>query len=473
MKLAPSAFALLLIISLGFSLWNQTLIINATDMHGLPLEAAQVSITYQKASSLSEDDGLLSGVTGKNGLFSAPLENKVPPLQQSYKVKVTVYTSYWEGETRIMELNNSDPQTFVNGTDPRNFTFMVPVELEQAYIEVLSSTHAPVSGADVVIAADAQLKRSTGGHGEASFLLPKGMVFSGTAAFGNLSKQFSTAEADESGGIKTITVVLPETPVAEPPSAASGLALTINFANGSSVAAHAFNYTFGGSTFTASTDSSGTATLALGAAGPLEIAIAQNEYDYRYTVDYSGQKEHSITLQPLLQISSFYSEPDGADCYRVIANVSDPRITLPLDVKMERYGKLTNVTLPVSGDAGGIFTSRLCIQAETKVVVRASNKYEAAGAVLALVPATGGFGPIAPSTPAKPAAPAKISTPVEVEKLFLPALLIGILAGIVLAFVFARRYIYMVPRLVAQYLYKLIRDMRKTRGKPPAGPPSE
>ena len=179
MKHAAAAFALLLVISLGFSLWNQTLIINATDMHGLPLEAAQGSITYQKASSLSEDDGLLTGVTGENGLFSAPLENKVPALQQSYKVKVTVYTSYWEGETRIMELNNSDPKTFINGTDPRNFTFMVPVELEQAYIEVLSSAHAPVSGADVVIAADAQLKRSTGERGGASFLLPKGMVFSG------------------------------------------------------------------------------------------------------------------------------------------------------------------------------------------------------------------------------------------------------------------------------------------------------
>jgi len=468
MKAKPGIFALAILLSatLGFSLWNQTLIINATDMNGLPLEGAQVSIAYQKASSLSEDDGLLAGTTGENGLFAAPLENKVPPLQQSYKVKVTVYTSYWEGETRIMELN---------GTGPRNFTFMVPVELEQIYIEVLSSFHAPVSGADVVVAAGAQLKRSTGQLGEASFLLPKGVEFFGTAASGNLSKQFSTSEADASGGAKTITVVLPETPVSEPvPGAASGLALTISLANGSVAAAHAFNYTFGGSTYAASTDSSGTAMLVLGADGPLEIAIAQNEYDYHYAIDYTGQPSRTITLQPLLQISSFHSEPDGADCYRVIANVSDPRTSLPLDVKMERYGKLTNVTLPVTGEAGGIFTSRLCIQGETKVTVRASNKYEAAGAVLVLTPNTGGFGPIAPTGPAKPVQPATPQKVFQSEVLFLPALLIGILAGIVLAFVFARRYVVRIPNLVAQYLYKLIRDMRKTRGPPQIKePPAE
>lgn len=110
MRIAHFALLLLLFAGIAHPLWNQTLTISAADMHGVALEGAQVSVTYQKAASLSEDDGSLSGFTGQDGKFIAQLENKVPVLQQSYKVKVAVSAPYWEGETRLYEAQLKRPQ---------------------------------------------------------------------------------------------------------------------------------------------------------------------------------------------------------------------------------------------------------------------------------------------------------------------------------------------------------------------------
>ena len=78
-KLALSAVALLLSVSLCFSLWNYTFTVTALDLNGKPVENAAVSIVYQKISALSEDDGLLSGLTDANGTACPVLRSVTRP----------------------------------------------------------------------------------------------------------------------------------------------------------------------------------------------------------------------------------------------------------------------------------------------------------------------------------------------------------------------------------------------------------
>lgn len=471
MKTAVLAVVFLLAASLGFPVWNATLSISAADMNGVPLEGARVAVAYQELSALSEDDGQASGTTDENGLFSILLENRVPQQSESHKAKVTLSTSYWEGETRTYLLN---------GTGPMNFSFIVPVELEQIYIEVLTSRQALVQGASVAVSSGDVIRKTTGARGEVALFLPKGSSFSGTATYGNLTKAFTSSEIDESGGAKTLSVVLPEAAEQQPetpaPALAGGFELKILLPNGSAAASHPLNATYAGIKHAAYTDSSGMASFQLNGSNLLQVEIAENEYVYRYDIDASKKDAATIALEPLLQVNSFTSAPDGEGCYRIIASISDPRTSLPLDVRMERFGESANFTLPVAGEAGGIFSSRLCIKTETKVVVRATNKYESAGAVLVLLPQAGAVGPVAPVVPiiAKPDAASPEKKPYPAETLLLPALVIGLLAGLVLLFVFARRYLYRIPRFIAEYLHKTMREMQKGRKPPMPGiPPAD
>ncbi|MCX6772899.1 MAG: hypothetical protein NTV88_03975 [Candidatus Micrarchaeota archaeon] len=468
MKLIHFALALFLFSSICFSLWNSTFTVRALDLNGKAVENADVSIVYQKMAALSEDDGLLEGLTDANGNFLAELENKVNTASQTYKAKITVSTDYWAGEARRLELNNT----------ANNYTFIVPVTLNDIQVLVLSSKNAHVEGASVFVGGKHPIKRSTDAFGAASISMPEGVAFTGVATYNDFSKQFSSKDISESAGGKVLTVILPETPnAASSPITANGtgnFALQLLLANGSVAQNQQIRVAYAGQTYKVITDSNGIAQFALSGRGQVKAIVTQNEYDYPFAFDYTGQRSTTIALYPLLQISSFTSVPDGNDCYRVIANVSDPRTSLPLDVQMSKFVSLSNTSLPVSGEFGGIFTSRLCIRAETKVVVRATNKYEAAGAVIVLTPQNVQVGPIAlPSLPSsKPAEPVAKPKPIEnPENFILPAFLIGAVAIIVILLVFGRRYLTRIPRFIAEYLHKTMRDTQKKRPKIPQMPP--
>jgi len=330
-----------------------------------------------------------------------------------------------------------------------------------------------LQGAVLTISIPITLQKNTGSFGEALLWFPPGTNFSGIAQYGNLSKAFTSAEVDSSGSRRTLTVKLPEKPEAAPVVAgvASSLQLTLRLANGSAGAGRHIGVDFGSSHYDITTGSNGIAALSLNGTGPASVSILEDEYAYNYVFSVNGPTAQEIDLAPLLHVNSFVSIPDGEGCYRVVANITDPRTSLPLDVKIQRFEAETSVSLPVSGEAGGLFSSRLCIKAQTMVTVSVSNKYEAAGAVLTIVPGSSGpVGPVAIPGITEPApAPKPQGKPIAPETLFLPALLLGILAGLVLAAIFARRYIYQIPRFIAEYLHKTLRDMQRKR--PPMQPP--
>ena len=461
------AFALLLSISLCFSLWNYTFTVQALDLKGKPVENADVSIVYQKISALSEDDGLLEGLTDANGNFPVSLENKVNMASQSYKAKITVSTDYYAGEIRRLELNGT----------ANNYTFIVPVEQSDIEIIVLSSKKAPVEGATVFVEGSHPVKRSTDASGATSIRMPDGVAFSGVATYGDYSREFSNTDIQASGGRNVLTITLPDTPGGAAASNGTGtFSLQLLLANGSAAPNHPLNITYAGKTYNTATGQNGIVQIALSGRGPLKVMVAQNEYDYPFSIDYSGQSSAIIALYPLLQIASFASIPDGGDCYRVFANISDPRTSLPLNVEMVRFVSLANTSLPVTGEFGGIFASRLCITTDTKVVVRATNKYESAGAVISLIPQNVQVGPVSLPTfpsqsPANPVEPAPAAPAANQENFVLPAFLLGAVAIIVLMLVFGRRYVARIPRFIAEYLHKTMKDVQKKRPKMPKFPP--
>ena len=316
------------------------------------------------------------------------------------------------------------------------------------------------------------VKKYTGADGIALIRVPKGAAFAGVALYGNLSQPFSSSDVDSSGGKNTLTIKMPSKPSSMPALqyGASNFTMQLLLANGSVAPNHALNVSFAGQVHQLTTDSGGLAMVTLSGSGPLIIMVAQNEYDYQFPIPYVGQSFAKVALYPLLFVNSFISVPDGSDCYRVIANVTDPRTSLPLDVEMQRFGANSNVSLPLTTGQGGIFTSRLCITSETAVAVRASNKYESAGAILDLVPSSVAVGPI--KLPGMQNNPAVVATPVakaqpQPVELLLPALFLGFAAIAVLLFVMARNQLAKMLRFIAQYIYKLARDLQKKR--PPKG----
>ena len=90
----------MLFAGLAFPLWNQSILIKAVDLSGMPVSDAVVKIIYQHSDAINtEPDGVLIGKTDDNGTFYANLSNVVPLMYENRDFSVSLSTYYWDGET--------------------------------------------------------------------------------------------------------------------------------------------------------------------------------------------------------------------------------------------------------------------------------------------------------------------------------------------------------------------------------------
>ena len=469
----------LLAAQLCFSAWTQKLNISAADLTGKPVEKAQINIIYQKASQVSESDGLLSGETNAEGMFSAEISNRVQ-ASESKTIQVRISTPYWAGETRKVQAGDFAAQ---------QIRFTVPFRLSDVYVKVLSSRQAAVPGASVVISGKVPLRKATGADGRARFFFPSDFNFTGFVSFSNVSKRFTSQEIKSAEGRSTITVTLPplegEAMGSVVGEGRNGIAIAFVAMNGSAVEGSKVTFLFMGRNYSAYTDSNGVVGFLSDSAGPLNATIRQYEYDYAFPLNLTaGNSTAELELYHLLKVVSFTSLQDGDNCFRLTANVTDPRSSVPLRVRMFWYVNPKNMTaLQANQTPSGLYAASTCIRSDSSVRLSAANRYDSAEATLNLT-FTRPKGPAAAKpfnqTSLQPEKPKETDDMVVVAIVLLAACLLG-------AF-FGRAYLSKSSRFMIEYVRRMSEDMEKRRHKmgvppvrplhppgqqPPEEPPSE
>ena len=463
MSAAKNLIFLILFSQLCFSVWTQQLNISAVDLTGKPIENAQVSVTYQKASQVSESDGLLTGQTNQYGYFFGVISNKVQASFASDSIQVHISTSYWPGETRKLQVNESavlQPQ------------FVVPIQLETVYVKALSSRMEIFPGAQVIISGKSPFTRTTGTDGMARFFLPPGLNFTGFVSASNVSRSFSSDEIVQADGKNVISVVLPplkgEVMGSIAGTGQNGLALRFLAINGTPLSNQQVGFSSAGQSYVLFTDQNGVTEFLSNGTGRLSVTIREYEYNYIYPMNLSpGNSSQTIALGRLLNVS-FYQFQDGANCFKLYANVTDPR-PLPLRVFMFEYLQPKTATqLPANTTASGLYYSRLCINANVEARVSVSNKYESTDAYLNLT----FIRPLSPAAP-KPFNQTAISSAPPKQSgddMVVVAIVIGV-ACLLSAF-FARAYLSRSSRFMIEYLRHLNDEIQKRRHKKSAVPPA-
>ncbi len=473
MGAAKHLLIVLLLAQLCFPLWTVQLNVSVMDLGGKPVEKAQVMVTYQKSSQVSETDGMLTGETNADGQFTGLLSNRVSQSIASRNVQVRISTVYWTGETRKIIANESDS---------RPVRFVVPFKLEEVYVRALSSRKVPVKNADVLISGKTPIKKQTGADGKARFFFPQNFSFSGYVSFSNTSKRFFSSESQMIEGKSTISVVLPqiegEILGSVAGSGRNSLAIGILGFNGSGIIDRKVLLEFDAKNYSVYTDSDGVVGMMSDKTGQLNLTVREYDFDYKFSFNLSeGNNTTAVALSHLLRIESFKPVPNGTNCFRLVANVSDPRPAIPLRVRMFGYQSSKNATpLKVNTTASGMYYSELCIRSDTPVRVTASNKYDADEATLNLT-----FVRPPPTAPTKPAnvTPLPGTEPVK-QKETDDMVVVGLVLLVVclVAAFFARAYLSRSSRFMIEYLRKTnegIEKRRKKPGIPPVQPlpPSE
>ncbi len=192
----------------------------------------------------------------------------------------------------------------------------------------------------------------------------------------------------------------------------------------------------------------------------------------------AGGPENATTL---LAINSFESSASGAaNCYKLSANVIDPRISLPLTVRMVEISP-RNAELDVARDDFGMFVSSICITENTTVGLFAYNRYDSANQTITLEFSQ----PAVPnSTRAQPApagngksAGGTISEGQQQSPIFLiVAVIIAALLGIGAFIIIRKKYAGQgnvaerVLRPVVVYVRKMAEQMGRRKTAPPIPP---
>jgi len=471
MSFTRNILILLLLSQLGFSLWTQPLNISVSDQNGKPVEKAQVTIFYQKASQVSENDGVLTGETNADGYFSAVISNRVPAATASKNIQVRVSTNYWAGETRKLVANE---------TEKKQLRFTVPFKLEDVYVRVLSSRQLPVKGANVVISGKVPLRKATGTDGKARFFFPSNFTFSGFASYSNASKTFASKEVKSADGRKTIDVTLPplEGEILGSVAGTGKNSLGVAFLGFNDTALPDLKvlFEFDGKNYSVYTDQDGVAGFLSDKTGILNATIREYDYDFEYALNFSaGNNTTAVSAYHLLKVVSFNAAPDGDNCFRLLSNVSDPRPNISIRVKIFRYDGPQNVTLlKVNTTQSGLYYSDLCIRMDTPVRLTASNKYDVAEASLNLTFVRPKTGPV-PSKPLNQSLfPGQQEKPKETDDMAVVAIVIGIVC--LLSAFFARAYLARSSRFIVEYLRKTndgIQKRRQKMGVPPVQPPPQ
>ncbi|MCX8196983.1 MAG: hypothetical protein N3G80_01565 [Candidatus Micrarchaeota archaeon] len=458
-------FALVALLPLSFCLWTAQINITVADLAGRPVDKAQVSVVYQKASQVSETDGLVSGETNQNGIFTAFLSNRVPEQAASRNIQVRVSTIYWQGETKKLTINESDI---------RPIRFVVPFRLEEFYVKVVSSKDEPVRGADVVISGKIPIKKQTGLDGRTRFFFPQNFSFAGYVVYMNSSIQFNSSAIKQIENKSTIVVKLPAFEGETIGSVAGSGKMNFSFSllglNGSALAERKVLLSFDGKNYTVYTDEDGAALFFYDKEGQLNLTVREYEHDYSFSFNLSNQTNATeIKLYPLLKIVRSGATPQKqVNCFTLFANVSDPRKNLSLRVRMlpQQGGQKASSVLKVNNTSSDFFVSEYCITSDTVIKIVASNKYESAEAFVNLTfvrPQAAGPAKANLTNPFQPAAKEQ-----ETDDMVVVAIVL--LVSLAAASFFARAYIAQSARFIIEYLRKTRENIEKRRKKPQIPP---
>lgn len=436
------AFALLvLLFSAPFANFVQPLVVKAHGLDGLPAEGAEVEILFQNSSGLSDTDGKINGRIGFEGRFSANLSNIVPLPYENRAYTVRLSAPYWSGMKRQMQATGEGEQTI---------TFEVPYELTQVQIEVVDTSGQPLLGAEVAL-PEMKLLKTTGIDGKASFFLPKDRDFAGFASIGEKTAQFTVAAGAESS---TATLDLGNGSSEGKPMP---FFVTLIGRNGLPLAQKQVEFVLEGGRIAAKTDANGTAaaTLPFGSEVAAVFTHEETPFSYNFTV---GGGNQTIKLPNQLVIRAFEALVVSPNCYRVAADVYDPRLSLPIEVDFRFVNQTSEETLvpPLSDD--GIFALEKCVGEETLAKAIARNKYEFAETEYALMRfdanATGVQGP-------------DENQGVSFLDVGLWIVLLAVLVAIVLVATYTKSHFARPVRFILEYIRLLMRiaNIKRKKGK--------
>lgn len=470
MSSAKNLLALLLIANVCFSIWVQPLNISVADMNGKPVEKAQVTVIYQKASQVSENDGVLNGETNADGFFTGEITNRVQSSLASRNIQIKVYTNYWPGETRKIVANESEK---------KQLRFIVPFKLEDVYIKAVTNKQFPVKGASVVIAGKVPIKKQTAADGRVRFFFPQNFSFSGFVSILNVSKKFSSQEIKTIEGKKTIAVELPPLEGEILGSVAgegrNSLAIAFIGLNDTPLADSRVLLSFNNKSYSLYSDSDGVAGFLTDKTGVLNASIREYDFDYNFSLNITaGNNTTEVALYHLLKVASFKSQPQAEqNCFKMVANVSDPRSSLPIRVRMYSYQSSKNATLlkvnsTSNATSSGLYYSELCIKSDTPIRVTAQNKYDVAEASVNLTfVRPKGPGPVKPANQTLLGGP-EIIKPKDSDDMVVVAIVL--LIACLLGAFFARAYLSRSSRFMIEYLRKTRENVEKRRHKPGVPP---
>lgn len=452
---------MLLLLQCAFPLWTQNLSVFSYDMNGTPVEGADVLITYQNVSSGMFGDATLLGKTGEDGAFSASISNRVPQGNSIDYFKVKASTNYWAGEERTIDV---DPASSLS------VNFTIPFSTERIAVSVLSSDSKPVQNATIYV-LEANSKKTTSSLGTARFSLPTGVPFSGLVSYFDINERFSDASVSVINGVKTAIVILPFNASGAGYAGRPHVLFSARLIglDRKPIAEQQVTFSFNGTNTTNLTSESGIASLLINQSGQLVVSVSKYDHEYRYYYDIAVKnlssvqaRNETVVLRPLLNISRFYSVESSVNCYTLFANVTDPRTMFPLDISMAKSTRSADlnstltIPMPVGLNDDGLYTSSVCIRANTQAHVYASNKYESAQMGLNLTyraPPPYVPKPVTTVAPARP----------ESEDILLSLIAFIIVIIILVAFIMGRRYLAMVSRFIIEYLRLVLRILQRKR----------
>ncbi|MCX6770369.1 MAG: hypothetical protein NT051_06910, partial [Candidatus Micrarchaeota archaeon] len=400
--------AFIILGQLCFSLWTQSINVSIHDLSGLPLENAMVRISYQKSSALFDTS---TGKTDSNGVFTALISNSAPSGSAIDHFNVSASAAYWPGEARSIPVNES-------GYSSVDFT--APFSLAQVTVNVTDTEGKPIENASVYL-IEANSKKASDWQGIALFLLPQNHSFRGLVVYKNASKSFSNSDAASYGKNRSVSIRLTIKNQPLPSSPELSLNVKVLGLGGQPIASQAVIYSCGGESTSAQTDSNGAFVLKLNKSCTLNLTVQKNDYAYKFSFNITvapeplfQKSEISAAIWPLLSISTFQSKEESTNCFALLANVSDSRKNLPLEVRMIRQmlsfdlNKSLEIQLPLALSDDGRYVSRLCIKSNTPVTVFASNKYESIQRSLDLS--------YSPPRPPSPIVTATVVSPINPEE---------------------------------------------------------
>ncbi|MFA6489427.1 MAG: hypothetical protein WCT52_01990 [Candidatus Micrarchaeia archaeon] len=442
------------------ALWSQALNITVVDMNGMPVKYASVTILYQKALPDSTADGREQGQTNEEGSFSVLLSNSVPQSQEKKSYSVSISTYYWAGSNSQFEVDNAGQ---------KNLRLTIPFKLENVTVKAVPPENLP-PGSQVSIYGSPVIEPFL--NGVAILRVPTGLRFSGYVISGENRKLFysDSASADKDGR-RSINVIISDSWSPENnqgPQQATRIISPLTFfsPDGEPFANQPITYYYRGRQQTATTDGNGAASFDAFVGISINMTMVVDEHQLNIAYVPEGSMPDTIKLPHLLTIEPLAPVREGENCYRVTAKISDPRKQLPLQVVFTSSDGKTTTNMTASTDEQGMLFVRPCIQSNTIISVKASNKYDVAEASVGLeyaVPVPSGQ----TSTTLPP------DTKKQTEDFFLWALVaigIAILAGVVF---FAKNNLGGSFSFILNYLRMLYRSTQQTRRPAPVLPGSE